>query len=179
MLRSVVMPFVGTYVDCSRWLCDNGCSFLAPHERVLYKQWRSPNGKLFTFQPCDLFVRKVCPCLWDDVNVCYETHASMLRELPRFKYDAWCEANNLEQASRKNDDFMLSSNRDIIHAAVKEAAQWLENKLPAYPDNTKRDPANHLWECIERHMGKRYSQCSDDQVNIILQWVKHYRDYPC
>ena len=74
---------------------------------------------------------------------------------------------------------MNQTNSKRVQEAVKEAGAHLDGKLPPHPGLSKRNPYAHLWERIKSHMGMSYKACNDDQVDEILQLIKHYRDNPC
>lgn len=74
---------------------------------------------------------------------------------------------------------MNQHNCKIIQAAVKEAGDFLNGKLPMHPYLHKRNPWAHLWERIKTQMGKSYKECDDLQLDEILNIVAHCRDNPC
>lgn len=74
---------------------------------------------------------------------------------------------------------MNSENCKQIQMLVKEAGAHLEGKLPPHPGLTKRNPYAHLWERIKSTFGKSYKECSDEQLEDVVQLIQFYRNNPC
>lgn len=66
-----------------------------------------------------------------------------------------------------------------MQAAVKEAGDFLKDKLPAHPGLAKRNPYAHLWERIKSTKSKSYKECDDSEVGEILELIVYYRNNPC
>lgn len=67
----------------------------------------------------------------------------------------------------------------VIRMKVDEAGKHLEDKLPAHPGLTKRNPYAHLWERIRHHLGKSYKDCDEHEVPRILELIEYYKNNPC
>lgn len=74
---------------------------------------------------------------------------------------------------------MNAENRKIVIAAVKEAGQHLEGKLPPHPGLQKRNPWAHIYERIMNQYGCSYKELDDDELPGLLEVIKYYRDNPC
>lgn len=66
-----------------------------------------------------------------------------------------------------------------VQAAVKEAGDHLQGKLPPHPGLAQRNPYAHLWERIRSTMGRSYKECDDAELEQVLRLVSHYRNNPC
>jgi hypothetical protein len=74
---------------------------------------------------------------------------------------------------------MNIENTKKIRAAVKEAGEYLKDKLQPTPDHPVRNPWAHLWREIKTKMGKSYIDCDDSDVDAIMQTIEYYRTHPC
>ncbi len=73
---------------------------------------------------------------------------------------------------------MSPENAKRIQAAVREVGAQLEGKLPPLPELEKRNPYAHLWKCIKTKMGKSYKECSDEDVEQILEVIEWNKNNP-
>lgn len=73
---------------------------------------------------------------------------------------------------------MSPENKKLIQAAAKEAADHLIGKLPPALGLSKRNAHAHVWERIKSKMGRSYKDCSDDQVDVILEIIAFHRANP-
>ena len=62
-----------------------------------------------------------------------------------------------------------------IQIVAKEAGDHLKDKLPG----DHRNSYAHIWERIKSKMGKSYKECSDDQLDEILEIIAWHRENPC
>lgn len=70
---------------------------------------------------------------------------------------------------------MNAENRKIVQEAVREAGDYLKDKLPELPQHQVRNSYAHLWRSIKEKMGKTYSDCDDDELSTILAIVAKHR----
>lgn len=70
---------------------------------------------------------------------------------------------------------MNAENRKIVQEAVREAGDYLKDKLPALPQHQVRNSYAHLWRSIKEKMGKTYGDCNDDDLSVILAIVAKHR----
>lgn len=73
---------------------------------------------------------------------------------------------------------MNAENSKLIRDAVKEAGDYLKNKLPEHPAHASRNSYAHLWRGIKEEMGQSYKDCLDEDLTKILSIIKHLRDNP-
>jgi hypothetical protein len=73
---------------------------------------------------------------------------------------------------------MNDSNAKLVRDAVKEAGDYLQEKLPPHPNHAKRNAYAHLWRAIKEEMGKSYKDCEDTDVPAILGIIAHLRSNP-
>ena len=67
----------------------------------------------------------------------------------------------------------------IVRQAVKEAGDYLSDKLPALLNHPVRNSHAHLWERLRHHLsGASYKDCDDSDLENILEIIKWYRDNP-
>jgi hypothetical protein len=70
---------------------------------------------------------------------------------------------------------MNAENRKIVQEAVREAGDYLKDKLPTLPQHQVRNSYAHLWRSIKEKMGKTYSECDDADLPHILSIVAKHR----
>jgi hypothetical protein len=88
-----------------------------------------------------------------------------------------------EPFCKDHNQKMSPENCKLVQAAVKEAGAFLEGKLPPFPPHLnmvkrERNSYAHLWERIRSKMGKSYKDCTDAQLEEILQIVAFHRENP-
>lgn len=67
-------------------------------------------------------------------------------------------------------------NQIKIKAAVKEAGDFLDGKLPPKQGLMKRNSYAHLWERIKAYFGVSYKNVPDDQVDEMLYLIQTLRN---
>lgn len=66
-----------------------------------------------------------------------------------------------------------------IRESIKEAGDYLSDKLPSLPGRPIRNSHAHLWERLRYHLGgMSYKDCNDTQIEGILDIIKWHRDNP-
>lgn len=74
---------------------------------------------------------------------------------------------------------MNKENIKLIQDAVKEAGDYLKDKLPEHPNHPKRNSYAHLWREVKGKMGRTYKECNDEDVPVILETIAWFRANPC
>jgi len=74
---------------------------------------------------------------------------------------------------------LLKENIEIVRAAVKDAGDHLNGKLPSCKFLKKRNPYAHLYERLKFRLGRSYKDCSDDELPRILELIEWYKNNPC
>ena len=67
----------------------------------------------------------------------------------------------------------------IVRAAAKEAGDHLQGKLPPCKFLKKRNSYAHIYERLVAMLGRSYKDCDDEDLPIILEVIKFYREHPC
>lgn len=73
---------------------------------------------------------------------------------------------------------MNSNNINLIRATVKEAGNYLQEKLPPHPGHVKRNAYAHIWLAIKEQMGQSYKDCDDSDLEKILNIIQNLKDNP-
>ena len=73
---------------------------------------------------------------------------------------------------------MNNDNAKLVRDAVKEAGDYLQEKLPPHPNHAKRNAYAHLWRGIKEEMGRSYKECDDSDLPKILELIQHMRQNP-
>lgn len=73
---------------------------------------------------------------------------------------------------------MSPENRKIILAAAREAGDFLKGKLPEIDGHPARNSYAHVFERVKHHMGMSYKDCTDEDVQKILDLIVFYRSNP-
>jgi hypothetical protein len=73
---------------------------------------------------------------------------------------------------------MNDENAKLVREAVKEAGDFLQDKLPPHPSHAKRNAYAHLWRAIKEEMGRSYKDCENSDLPAILAIIKRLRDNP-
>jgi hypothetical protein len=68
---------------------------------------------------------------------------------------------------------MSPENKKKVQDKVAETGKLLEGRLPALPELNNRNSYAHLWKCIKDRFGKSYKDCSDDDLNDIMEMIEH------
>lgn len=74
---------------------------------------------------------------------------------------------------------MNAENRRRVQAAVKDAGEALDGKLPSMTGLTRRNPWAHVWERIMDRFGCSYRDVDDDRVEEVLELIAWLRENPC
>lgn len=71
---------------------------------------------------------------------------------------------------------MNAANKKIVQAAVKDAGDYLKDKLPQLASHPERNSYAHLWSSIRTKMGCSYAECADCEVEAILAIIAWHKE---
>lgn len=71
---------------------------------------------------------------------------------------------------------MSPENKKRIQECVSRVGKDLEDKLKPIPEIPNRNPYAHLWKKIKIVYGRSYTECSDDQVDEILNLLEQSKN---
>ncbi len=73
---------------------------------------------------------------------------------------------------------MNEENCKLIQLKVKDAGEFLKDKLPQSIHKIKRNSFAHIWERIKTKMGKSYKFCDDSQFEEIIELIEFLKNNP-
>lgn len=74
---------------------------------------------------------------------------------------------------------MSEESAKIVREAAREAGDHLKGRLPPCKFVKKRNSYAHIYERLCAMLGKSYKECDDEDLPIILEIIKWYRENPC
>ena len=74
---------------------------------------------------------------------------------------------------------MNKENKSKLWKTIKEAGDYLANKLPEHPNHPKgRNPYSHIAICIKNKVGLSYKDIADEELQNVLNYIEFLKKNP-
>ena len=74
---------------------------------------------------------------------------------------------------------MEKKKADFLWGKIKEAGDYLENKLPPHPNHPKgRNSYAHVAICVKSKFNQSYKDIEDEKFNEVVKYIEFLKNNP-